>query len=828
MKIKSKIFEKLKRYSVEPVKNGRHDILISKFFNKTKSLKTLELSEFRDKLNTSIIALQPKKSNYFLLEFDGKYSAQEFIDYANNLKLLPNIIYSSLKNRDEKDLKLLRKFKVIYVFDENISEEDYNRYYKILCSIFPKVLKAKNISDGAWFYGSNNSVKNSVVYYNEQYLDLIENNYIKNMIKNVALNDEKIKQIQDKTRLKTLTNEIYVDSYLKTTAPKIVDFKELKRTMKYECALMKEFYFVAPYKFDLSLEDKMILMSNLKDYNNSDEFLKRIKLNSEEGKTINGINKWDSLQSWMNREDVTPLKCASCSKFNNCKNAAPDGELRNIIDLKIDNQVIKKSNNNNILNFNNDKLKSIRSAMAIKLDIIDKETYDNTIHLFKVPTGAGKSYAMINQLSKTSVMAFPNHNLKQEKINEYVKLFDDKPFETLNVKDFLSNDDYNYVQTLYKNKGFSAVTEYVKSLDGGQDWLKRNNMPILNKTFTTHEKSLVSKYNSGVNTIVYDEDPFNSLFKIHNYKKTKTLSELRFLRKHISDKMLELCLLKLINKIVKLNTHDFVKNIITKGKIKKIHNKINKMKLNISATTLNLLESDIISKSTYSITRKLPDKKIIILSATLDIDYYKNIYKKENRRVMVHEFNMDLNGTLNQVLMKTGKINYSKNNYLKKNIIKIAEKAGADDIITYKKYANEMNIEDDYKVYMGNTSGFNHLDGKNTVVAATFRKPEIYYIMKTISENNINRKGKLKLPKSYKSSVRNVVHGRHVFKFYCFNDEDLRKNLFNDIDNEMTQAIGRSRLLLNKDTETVIVSDFIPKIVKKRIQVFSLNDYLKH
>jgi len=779
--------------------------------NIDKNREFNSLKDFCDLYDTTIVASKfDTNINQQIMAFNieaglsSGTSKQKILDYIKNIPLMPNCV---LHGRNG-NLQLL------YLANSK-TNQNIKSVQKALHMILKEFFEINTVENGI-LISSHNSIKYKSIFISDDINKKFYDNAVEslNFITNYEYSDrDKMESMKIKKVIKNMQQNHY------------------KKTTNYDDLLIAEDSFNIIKDFDISKikclnlqldfnevsnEDKVITISNLVNFNKS-----KIMIS---GKYNNAVNK--AIQASIIKNNVFNLSCSNCSKKCACKslyNTDLQINLKSKIFSSLDVDFNKKTEP--IAKGDIDKLRSELKNILTKV----RKSEKGSINLIKVPTGGGKTFAAMKELAESSVLAFPNHQLKSEKINEYINLYSDKPFESLNVKDFLSEEDYETITNIYKIEGYYSASNFIKSRRGGKEWLRKNNLPLSKRTFTTHEKSLVTKFNTNVRMVAYDEDPVNSLFKTSTFKKTKVLSELDEIYEIIADSK-KGPLLSLINAIKSIDKRsDFKRNPLSKKEIKYILDKVYKNKKIISATTLNLIGSFIISNETFASVRELPSQTIVILSATIDTDFYEKYYK--DRKVNVYEIEMELLGELNQVKIPTGKVNFNKNKYLKKQIAEIAELAGADDIITYKKYASEMNFDEHYKIYMGNTSGYNSLSGKNTVVAATFRKPEQFYILKHIAKLNFNNKNnknktKLTLPNTFSKSTMGVKNGKHYFKFFTFLDTGLRKTQLDDINSEMVQAIGRSRLLLNKDVETVVISDFVPDIIKSE-NIFERKEYLK-
>ena len=192
----------------------------------------------------------------------------------------------------------------------------------------------------------------------------------------------------------------------------------------------------------------------------------------------------------------------------------------------------------------------------------------------------------------------------------------------------------------------------------------------------------------------------------------------------------------------------------------------------------------------YSKYRDFPsNKKIIILSATINVELYKMRF---GNKVKVYEIPEVEN--IGSIIQHTRFSNsrQSINNRSKDNLLK---KVGSDYVITFKDESKIFN--DKYfkrnthiDVYFGNCRGYNLLSGKNISVIGTYQpNPLYYYFLMRFARIEFD----LEVVKKIKNQV--VTWKGMRFIFHAYENEDLRQIQFACIEGELIQAVGRARTI---------------------------------
>ena len=211
---------------------------------------------------------------------------------------------------------------------------------------------------------------------------------------------------------------------------------------------------------------------------------------------------------------------------------------------------------------------------------------------------------------------------------------------TPDTKD-LPTDIKKKLDSLYLIGAYSAANRLLSQLSATNDTVKRYNVDMSacyssnNTVLTTHHKALHYKEWQHT-TIIFDEDPFKTI--LSNGK--TTLTELRQLRNKMVDATVKDKLTHLISEIEQTdpNSHTPVELSVFED-FEAIKNEVVDNCESYSTNVLQFFQSScyLIDKVDNNIIRfgnrhKLPtDKKIIILSATVDGSIYRQLFGERLR-----------------------------------------------------------------------------------------------------------------------------------------------------------------------------------------------------
>ena len=447
----------------------------------------------------------------------------------------------------------------------------------------------------------------------------------------------------------------------------------------------------------------------------------------------------------------------------------------------------------------------LSEAEAILNEEFDKaiQSKDNNIYIFSTQTAIGKTKKLTN-LKKT-ILAFPTHKLKNE-VSDKMKvehlLVPDRPIFRNNLANEQIQKFYNIglndnVNSLINKIAYINDKEY--SIEDVE--LARNYLRLIKKSnnttktvLTTHSRALFDLYSH--NTIVFDEDPIDSLILTKQFD----LTDLKKLEELVNDREPITKLIDLISITPKgvFSNIDFfgIDRLAIANLVSNIHTKSNLIHFFYASTFCkNKSNPNIIN---YYIKREIPErKKVIIMSATPQIDIYKSLYVD---RVKI--IDIPLAESQGKIIQHT-KIGYSRS-YLKSNLKSnqvpdLIEKIGKRPVITFKNYKNIFPTAHP-TLHFGNCKGYDIMKGFNLAVVGTPHKNELYYLFIAhsigidLSQINLIKKNLEIEWKGFR------------FRFNTYEDERLRNIQLGAIEAELVQAIGRARGL-RTDAEVLVYSN---------------------
>jgi hypothetical protein len=411
------------------------------------------------------------------------------------------------------------------------------------------------------------------------------------------------------------------------------------------------------------------------------------------------------------------------------------------------------------------------------------KTESNKIYLFRVPTGLGKT-TLISRLKKVKI-AFPTHKLKEEVFEKTGKecgviISPELPKFSGNInveiQKYYQMGLYDKVLEIFEklalkdNENGEMAVRYLK-----EDKLSRNAESTI---YTTHEKAMLTDCLQ--DTLIFDEDPIRSFVNIGHtiggdlFNLTKYDNGIRDFH-------------STIDALEDDKVHQIPPKEIDKWELK---NHITKADVNTNIT--GFLDSDYFikykQKIVYATVRKFPEnRKVIILSATPLVDFYKEIY---GERVEV----IDVEDVKNQctVSQYTDK-SYSRSSTKKADIKALKAKHPQSHCITFMKYSEKRSI------HFGNCSGYDDYKGQDLLVIGTPHiHPFVYLLYAKVMGLSWTDQG-----------MQNKRVKWRGFEFYmmCYNDPMLRNIQFSCIEAELIQAVGRARTI-RTEAKVIVYSNF--------------------
>lgn len=422
-------------------------------------------------------------------------------------------------------------------------------------------------------------------------------------------------------------------------------------------------------------------------------------------------------------------------------------------------------------------------------DTINDTDFNKTT-LILVPTALGKT-EFLTKVEKTAC-ALPTHDLKDE-VRERMKVNHTFTPNTIKFSDEnLQKRIDNFYRVGLPKKAMELIHSIAENRGGG------SNCDVLTATqylghlatcndinssqLTTH-KRLLNSDDILHRTIIFDEDPLNTLVEIQKTKITE-LSKLYCMHQPMEE---------VINYLNTLEDGDHELpsfKLIISNLIKDCYDirDINSNVFDFFNCKHFLLDDGTIH---YIIKKELPmDKKNIIMSATLS----PNIYQKLYPNIQFDVLNIRNVTQKGRIIQYTGRS--CSRTSLKRYGSEISEQVGDKKVITFQKYRHLFKNADE-QAYFGNCSGYDHLNGQDIVVVGTpHRSMTQYFLLGKLMGVDFDSKNS---PMKYQK----VQYNGFEFMFYCFDNEELRNIQLSLIESDLIQAIGRARTLRNDNVVEV-------------------------
>jgi hypothetical protein len=303
---------------------------------------------------------------------------------------------------------------------------------------------------------------------------------------------------------------------------------------------------------------------------------------------------------------------------------------------------------------------------------------------------------------------------------------------------------------------------------------KFNSESSTNTVLTTHARGINNEYKHH-DTIVFDEDPLNTLIDIKSFE-ISDLIKIGSDNPEIKDVINEL-----------LNVKDGI--VLTTPKINcDIDIFIDKLSgTTIQSNIFGFFNSKFYYKDPYDLNcihyvvkRELPiNKKVIILSATAPVFVYEKLFG--NSLSVIDIKNVEQVGEIIQYTNKS-----CSRNGLNRYCQTISEQVGEKPVITFKGFQNRFKNSIS-GMYFGNTAGYDIMKGKDLAVVGTPHRNNVEYLL-TAAILGINMD-------NTEMKYQDVEFGDFRFKFNSFSDPDLRNIQFTLIQSDLIQAVGRARTL---------------------------------
>ena len=707
-----------------------------------------------------------KEQSVFALDYDSGITPDEVLAVFKDIGIVPNVLYYSFSDTPE-----LRKFRLVFFLDTVITDkEDRDYIQKGLMSVV-ECDKACKDSARLYFGGIEGKVLNSdpidyFILYNAVISAIItkDGGQTRNVRPLLSDNGDDIN-----TPLKVAEvlrdNKVYISTQGNCKKPGSIS---LDLTEIVGDVLILNDFVMGEW---LTYPQLLGLATNLHWVRGGLKFMKDTmdKWNSE-GKTQYTENNYNLLKN-IRKQSYKPMMLKNFSPYEE------DHKYHNILDAHDSVGKIKVfSKRENIT------LEEATEAMTTKFkEVIESD--DKNVTLFKLPTAIGKTRELTKLKGVT--IALPTNALKDE-VYERMEV---PAVKTPALPEFSSGVSDNLLK-LYNMGLVDLARKYITKVSKGRDEdaeLAKQYLYELNKAYssshtvvTTHTRAMFSEFKH--DTIIFDEDPIDNILEV----KSTTVGDFVAVRGIQEELFDDSPFSRIIRELTALNPGKVTESELHDINVETMVPKM--IDANIDTDLIGLLGSSYMMANEknpniiyYIMRKRVPEKKIIIMSASASTTIYKRLF---NERFVAHDIsNVEHKGKVIQHTTRS----YSRAS-LESGLKDLNEKLDGNPTITFKEYAGKIKggVTD---MYFGNVSGYDRLKGKNINVVGTPHRNNAAYLL--MAAELIEEATTLDMGFGF----QRVDWNGFRFKFMAYSNKELRDIQLGMIEGDLIQAVGRARAL---------------------------------
>lgn len=536
------------------------------------------------------------------------------------------------------------------------------------------------------------------------------------------------------------------------------------------------------------------------------KFLEIMNFEENSDKHYRLIN-WKEILTAIIKDDVPVAKCESCEYCDLCCHA--DNMLSTAKPTKQEVRVLKK-----------EKYVTIEKAYQELQNAFYRaiESQDNKIYIINGQTALGKTSTYIRYMQESQkpvLIAVPTHELKEQIICDAKAFGIEDICGTPDINTYgISEEIINRMNDIYRiGAGIyalhflsSKLTELNRTspdYDKISSYLKdcKRSIRFGGHIITTHAKLLrMPQTVLESHEVIIDEDILRSVLKTESVdiKEVKKIRNSGILPEYINSRLGEICM--------KRGYHAMEEQeVLTDEKhFQKLMGK--------NANVYGLLKSQYIhiakGKITFLIEEKLPDCKLIILSATISHELYKMIYSNRS----IEYYDCPKAAYKGRIIQYTDS-SYSRyalnEDYNKKKIL--LELCRYNEVITFKSIEKEFHT----RYHFGNIEGMNHLKGKNLSVVGLPNLDETVYCLYSMRAG-----AEIKKAVMY---PQRIIYRDKSFYLNTYKNGVLQMIQTWLISSQLEQAVGRARLL-REDCTVIVYAGFPVEQAEYRDNTFLKNE----
>ena len=707
-----------------------------------------------------------KSQSVLALDFDSGITPEEVFDQLSIYGIEPTIIYSTFSDSPEH-----RKFRVVFFLDTTITDVKVAKWFNTnLINLFKGQADAATKDNARLFFGGQ-----ELLHFDDR---LVSSQALLDVLNTVQVAKDKgdTRRIMGGQKLRENLS-VYINNIEKQGFSEKTEFNDGAKIQRFDWDKAQSEVQILNDLFNgewLYHNQIFGLATNLIHIEGG---LKRMK--EAMNKNLNYTANNYAALTYVNKVKYYPMNLQNFSPYES--DHIHTNVIQSAHNLVGDVKVIKQSEDPMSL-----------GAAEIKMEeqynsIMNSNNTD--IHIIKYPTGIGKT-RLVEETNAT--IAAPTNALKDEIYNRLnvsalttPELPDLEDEQLVNkIKDLYQKGLLDYANTVLRS--VAKDREHVDNAKVNQYLNKLDRCYKSERTvITTHTRALYSKFNN--HTLIFDEDPLQNVLSVKSID-TKDLNDLIAgpLRNSFEIKD---TIIALRNTIENTGLGQIAEMPQLDLDLKKMRE--NTVDSDVSNDVISFLEADYYIKDSanytkvHYISRKdLPEnKKVVIMSATVPVDIYKELY---GDRVKVYQVdNVESKGSL---------IQHTGRSFSRASMSKL-KKAQMDKMvnqslptITFAAYKNLFDnpVED---IHFGNLSGYDSLKGQDINIVGTYHLNNAVYLLYAKA---LGIKVK---PSGQIMEMRTVERNGLRFRFNTYNSEKLQKIQMSLIESELLQAIGRARLL---------------------------------
>lgn len=703
------------------------------------------------------------QSSILGLDFDkGKMTIEEVYRKFKEFGIIPTLHYDTFSTSVE-----LHKFRVVIFLDHAINDlKVFTKMMINLEKIFPIDTLCKNVS--RIFYGGTNvTITNQESVSLEKLLDFVNIHIVSRNNRNtrsIITYDSNAKKCNFLHNSNSNYHFFAPNNNINYTSKERgirIDWDKARKQIK-----VLDDFFIGEW---LHHDELFGLATNLIYVDGGEKLMKKtMEKYNNSGKTFYDKNNF-SILPYVKKMKYHPMPVYKFSKHE------VDSEIHDII-----TEVRNVRGHIEILR-REDKitLQVAEEKMISSFNDVLINDEKETTYIFNLPTAIGKT-RLLTDLEK-SVIAFPTNNLKNEVCTKMKTDFVISP-DTIDFRNpsLKKRIDYYYQIGLPKKsmKIIRKISKSSNTLDAqiANDYIiQLEQCNDMEKSILTTHKRVINSESISHETVVFDEDPLNSLVEI---KRTSLndLSGIQYLYEPLR------CVLDILHPLPDgiFQTPEF--NVDFEDLFRFCDDK------NIFETNVfDFLRSKYFIKKganiQYVLKNDLPKgSKNIIMSGTISVDFYQKLYPNRTFECI----DVGNVSQLGSIIQYTGRS--CSRDGLSRYGDKISNEVGDQTVITFKDFKGIFENSPD-EIHFGNCSGYDVLKGKDLVVVGTpHRNNNEYFLLAKLMGVDFD----------YFHSIfryQKVQFNGFEFMINTFDNEGLRNIQLSLIQSDLIQAVGRARTL---------------------------------